>query len=44
VVDTWKRVGTDWRVAVRYAAAVGEGGASVPGTVPASDQSLRKKM
>jgi ketosteroid isomerase-like protein len=44
VVDTWKRVGTDWRVAVRYAAPLGEGGASVPGTVPPSDQSLRKKM
>jgi ketosteroid isomerase-like protein len=44
VVDTWKRVGTDWRVAVRYAAPVGSSGASVPGTVPASDQSLRKKM
>jgi ketosteroid isomerase-like protein len=44
VVDTWKRVGTDWRVAVRYAAPVGEGGASVPGTVAPSEQSLRKKM
>lgn len=44
VVDTWKRVGTDWRVAVRYAAPVGSSGASVPGTVAPSDQSLRKKM
>lgn len=43
VVDTWKRVGTDWRVAVRYAAPVGEGGASVPGTVAPSAESLRKK-
>jgi ketosteroid isomerase-like protein len=44
VIDTWKRVGTDWRVAVRYAAPVGEGGATVPGTTPASAESLRKKM
>ena len=44
VVDTWKRVGTDWKVAVRYAAPVTEGGASVPGTVAPSAQSLRKKM
>jgi ketosteroid isomerase-like protein len=43
VVDTWKRVGTDWKVAVRYAAPVSEGGASVPGTVPPSAQPLRKK-
>lgn len=43
VIDTWKRIGTDWKVAVRYAAPVGEGGASVPGTVAPSAQSLRKK-
>ena len=43
VVDTWKRSGADWKVAVRYAAPVVEGAASVPGTVAPSAQSLRKK-
>jgi ketosteroid isomerase-like protein len=44
VVDTWKRAGADWKVAVRYAAPIVEGAAAVPGTVAPSAQSLRKKM
>jgi ketosteroid isomerase-like protein len=44
VIDTWKRAGTDWKVAVRYAAPVLDGGAAVPGTVAPSAESLRKKM
>ena len=43
VVDTWKRSGDDWKAAVRYAAPVAEGAASVPGAVAPSAQSLRKK-
>ena len=44
VVDTWKRAGADWKVAVRYAAPIVDGAAAVPGTVAPSAQSLRKKM
>lgn len=44
VVDTWKRAGADWKVAVRYAAPLVDGAAAVPGTVAPSSQSLRKKM
>ena len=44
VVDTWKRAGNDWKVAVRYAAPLADGGAAVPGAVLPSAQSLRKKM
>jgi ketosteroid isomerase-like protein len=44
VVDTWKRAGADWKVAVRYAAPLVDGAATVPGTVAPSSQSLRKKM
>jgi ketosteroid isomerase-like protein len=43
VVDAWKRVGTDWKAAVRYAAPAGEGAAAVPGAVAPGVQSLRKK-
>jgi ketosteroid isomerase-like protein len=44
VVDTWKRAGSDWKAAVRYAAPIIDGGAMVPGAVAPSAQSLRKKM
>jgi hypothetical protein len=44
VVDTWKRAGNDWKVAVRYAAPIVDGAAAVPGAVAPSAQSLRKKM
>jgi ketosteroid isomerase-like protein len=44
VVDTWKRAGNEWKVAVRYAAPIVDGGAAVPGAVAPSAQSLRKKM
>jgi ketosteroid isomerase-like protein len=44
VVDTWKRAGADWKVAVRYAAPIVDGAAAVPGTVAPSSQSLRKKV
>jgi len=44
VVDTWKRAGNEWKAAVRYAAPIVDGGAAVPGAVPPSAQSLRKKM
>jgi ketosteroid isomerase-like protein len=43
VVDAWKRVGTEWKAAVRYAAPVDENAAPVPGTVTPGMQSLRKK-
>jgi ketosteroid isomerase-like protein len=43
VVDAWKRVGTDWKAAVRYAAPVDENAAAVPGTVVPDIQSRRKK-
>lgn len=43
VVDAWKRVGTDWKAAVRYAAPVDEKAAAVPGAVAPGAQSLRKK-
>jgi ketosteroid isomerase-like protein len=44
VVDTWKRAGAEWKVAVRYAAPVVAGAAAVPGALAPSEQSLRKKM
>jgi ketosteroid isomerase-like protein len=44
VIDTWKRAGKDWKLAVRYAAPVVDGAAAVPGAVAPSAQSLRKKM
>jgi ketosteroid isomerase-like protein len=44
VVDTWKRLGAEWKAAVRYAAPIVDGGAAVPGAVVPSAQSLRKKM
>jgi ketosteroid isomerase-like protein len=44
VVDTWKRAGNEWKVAVRYAAPIVEGSPPVPGAVTPSAQSLRKKM
>jgi ketosteroid isomerase-like protein len=44
VVDTWKRVGSEWKAAVRYAAPVVDGAPAVPGAVAPSAQSLRKKM
>jgi len=44
VVDTWKHAGTDWKLAVRYAAPIVEGAAAVPGTVAPSAEALRKKM
>lgn len=44
VVDTWKRSGNDWKVAVRYAAPIQDGAAVVPGAVAPSAQSMRKKM
>jgi len=43
VVDAWKRVGTDWKAAVRYAAPVDEHAAAVPGAVAPDAQALRKK-
>jgi len=43
VVDAWKRVGTDWKAAVRYAAPMDENAAAVPGAVVPAVQSLRKK-
>jgi ketosteroid isomerase-like protein len=43
VVDTWKRAGDDWKLAVRYAAPAAEGAAVVPGAVAPSAQALRKK-
>jgi hypothetical protein len=43
VVDTWKRVGDSWQVLVRYASPV-DAAAAVPGAVPPSAQSLRKKI
>ena len=44
VVDTWKRSGSEWKAAVRYAAPAGAGATMVPGAVAPSEQSLRKKM
>lgn len=44
MVDTWKHAGTDWKLAVRYAAPIMEGAAAVPGTVAPSAEALRKKM
>lgn len=44
VVDTWKRAGTDWKLAVRYAAPIVEGAAVVPGTAAPGAEALRKKM
>jgi hypothetical protein len=44
VVDTWKRAGTDWKLAVRYAAPIVDGAAAVPGTVAPGAEALRKKM
>jgi hypothetical protein len=44
VVDTWKRVGDSWQVLVRYASPVGTDAAAVPGAVPPSPESLRKKI
>lgn len=44
VIDTWKRAGDDWKLAVRYAAPVQGGAAAVPGAVAPSAESLRKKM
>ena len=44
VVDTWKRAGADWKVAVRYAAPIVDGAAVVPGAVLPDAHSLRKKM
>jgi hypothetical protein len=44
VVDTWKRAGADWQLAVRYAAPVETAVTNVPGAVAPSEQSLRKKM
>ena len=41
VVDTWKRSGSEWKAAVRYAAPAGA--AMIPGAVAPGDQSLRKK-
>lgn len=43
VVDTWKRAGDSWQVLVRYASPV-DSAAAVPGAVPPSAQSLRKKI
>lgn len=43
VVDAWKRAGTEWKAAVRYAAPAGDGAAAVPGAVAPGAQSLRKK-
>jgi ketosteroid isomerase-like protein len=43
VVDAWKRAGTEWKAAVRYAAPVDESAAAVPGAVAPTAQSLRKK-
>ena len=43
VVDAWKRVGTEWKAAVRYAAPVDENAPAVPGAVAPGAQSLRKK-
>jgi ketosteroid isomerase-like protein len=43
VVDAWKRVGTEWKAAVRYAAPADENAAAVPGAVAPGAQSLRKK-
>jgi ketosteroid isomerase-like protein len=43
VVDAWKRVGTEWKAAVRYAAPVDENAPIVPGAVMPSAQSVRKK-
>jgi ketosteroid isomerase-like protein len=42
VVDTWKRGGAGWQLAVRYAAPAGAGPA-VPGAVAPSAQSLNKR-
>jgi ketosteroid isomerase-like protein len=44
VVDTWKRAGADWKLAVRYAAPIVEGAAAVPGTAAPGAEALRKKM
>lgn len=44
VVDTWKRVGDSWQVLVRYASPVATDAAAVPGAVPPSPESLRKKI
>lgn len=43
VVDTWKRAGDNWQVLVRYASPV-DTAAAVPGAVPPSPQSMRKKI
>jgi ketosteroid isomerase-like protein len=43
VVDTWKRAGDSWQVLVRYASPV-DTAATVPGAVPPSPESLRKKI
>jgi ketosteroid isomerase-like protein len=34
VVDTWKRIDEHWKLAVRYASAVGKSDLQVPGFVP----------
>jgi hypothetical protein len=44
VVDTWKQAGQEWKLAVRYAAPIVAGAATVPGAVAPGEQSLRKKM
>ena len=44
VVDTWKRAGTDWKLAVRYAAPIVEGAPAVPGAAAPGAEALRKKM
>ena len=44
VVDTWKHAGTDWKLAVRYAAPIVEGAPAVPGAAAPGAAALRKKM
>ena len=41
VVDAWRRVGGDWKLAVRYAAPTA-GNVPIPG-VPAAEPNLPKK-
>jgi hypothetical protein len=42
VVDLWRRVGDDWKLAVRYAAPAGSDGAAIPGVPPATQQIPKK--
>ncbi|WP_167759762.1 nuclear transport factor 2 family protein [Massilia horti] len=43
VVDTWKRNGGNWQLLVRYASPL-DSAALIPGAIPPSEQSLRKKI